>query len=299
MRYEGKRHLKTAARIFKNLMYPILSKYYKSVFPFKLGTTSFIYPEDYIPNVKMLGPYLDEIELLLFESRPPEALPSKATIAELSRLAKEYDLTYNIHLPTDVSISDEKPENQQQAVKALMGVIDLTSSLAPTSYTLHIPYNAKSYSVDSVKRWQDRVLKNLKKILATGIAAESIAIETLDYRFDLLKDVLAELNLSVCLDIGHLILNEFDFQALFNQYVDRAAIIHLHGVKNGRDHLALDKLADPFIQPVVSILKRFTGIVSIEVFALDDLKLSLAFLETHLKKVQRGAGPNNPSLAGC
>ena len=279
--------------------YPALSKSYKRKYPFKLGTTSFIYPDDYIPNVKMLGPYLDEIELLMFESRPPEALPSKATIAELSRLAKECDLTYNIHLPTDVSISDEKRENQQQAVKALMGVIDLTSSLAPTSYTLHIPYNSKSYGADSVNRWQERVLKNLKKILANGIAAESIAIETLDYRFDLLKDILAELNLSVCLDIGHLIANEYDFNTLFNQYVDRTAIIHLHGVQRGHDHLALNKLADPFIQPVVSILKRFTGIVSIEVFALDDLKRSLAFLETHLTEVQRVASPNNPSFAGC
>jgi hypothetical protein len=77
-------------------MYPSLARSYKGIFPFKLGTTSFIYPDHYIPNVKMLGPYLDEIELLLFESLPADALPSKAVIAELSDLAREYDLTYNI-----------------------------------------------------------------------------------------------------------------------------------------------------------------------------------------------------------
>ena len=267
--------------------YPALSKSYKRKYPFKLGTTSFIYPDDYIPNVKMLGPYLDEIELLLFESLPPEALPSKATIAELSRLAAAYDLTYNIHLPTDVSISDEKPENQQQAVDTLLGVIELTSPLAPTAYTLHIPCNPQPYERDGIKSWQDCVLKNLEKIFAAGIAAESIAIENLDYRFDLLNDIIDELNLSVCLDFGHLIANEYDFQALFNQYVDRTAIIHLHGVQSGHDHLALNKLADQFIQPLVSILKRFTGSVCIEVFAFDDLKPSLALLERYFKTVQR------------
>ncbi len=43
-------------------------KSYKGSYQFRLGTTSFIYPDHYLPNVKMLGPYLNEIELLLFES---------------------------------------------------------------------------------------------------------------------------------------------------------------------------------------------------------------------------------------
>jgi len=270
-------------------MYPLLSKSYKGEFPFNIGTTSFIYPDDYVPNVKLLGPYLDEIELLLFESLSTAALPSKAVIAELSRLAEEYQLSYNIHLPTDVSISDLQPEKQQQAVDTLIGVIDLASALAPTAYTLHIPYNYKSYDHDTVKRWQGRVLKNLEKILAAGIAAESIAVETLDYRFDLLNDIIAELNLNVCLDIGHLIVHEYDLNTLFNQYVDITAIIHLHGVKSGYDHLALNKLADKFINPVMSILNQFSGSVSLEVFAFDDLKPSLAFLEKHLKTVGRMA----------
>jgi sugar phosphate isomerase/epimerase len=126
------------------------------------------------------------------------------------------------------------------------------------------------------------VFKNLEKILTGGIAAKSIAVETLDYRFDLLDDILAELNLSVCLDIGHLIAHEYDLNALFHKYCDITTIIHLHGVKNGRDHLALDKLPVKFREPVLAILKRYTGSVSLEVFAFDDLKFSLEFLEKPL-----------------
>ena len=75
-------------------MYPSLSKSYKGIFPFSIGTTSFIYPDDYVPNVKKLGPYLENIELLLFESNNTDALPSKQVIRELVSLAKDFNLTY-------------------------------------------------------------------------------------------------------------------------------------------------------------------------------------------------------------
>ena len=263
-------------------MYPSLARSYKGIFPFKLGTTSFIYPDHYVPNVKMLGPYLDEIELLLFESLPTDSLPTSRVIRELSDLAREHDLTYNIHLPTDVSISAAQPQQQQQAVDTVLNIIDCVAPLCPTTYALHIPYHQKSFDPDTVKSWQRGVFKNLEKILAGGIPAESIAVETLDYQFDLLDDILAELNLSVCLDIGHLIGHGYDLSALFDKYGDTTSIIHLHGVKNGRDHLALDKLPPKFIEPIITILKRFSGSVSLEVFALDDLKFSLAFLERNM-----------------
>jgi hypothetical protein len=37
----------------------------------------------------MLGPYLENIELLLFESNHTDALPSKEVIGELADLAKD------------------------------------------------------------------------------------------------------------------------------------------------------------------------------------------------------------------
>jgi len=74
---------------------------------FKLGTTSFIFPDHIIPNVKKLGGFFDEIELLIFESQPASVLPSKADVKELLYLSQKHDLNYNIHLPTDVSLSGE------------------------------------------------------------------------------------------------------------------------------------------------------------------------------------------------
>jgi len=83
--------------------------------PFKLGTTSFIFPDHIIPNVKKLGPFFDEIELLIFESQPAFVLPSKDEIKELLYLSQKHDLTYNIHLPIDVSLTCESLEKKTES----------------------------------------------------------------------------------------------------------------------------------------------------------------------------------------
>ncbi len=261
------------------MKYSCLDKSYKGAYPFRLGTTSFIYPDHYVPNVKLLGPFVDEIELLFFESVPADALPSKTVITELSRLAEAYELTYNIHLPTDVSISAERPENQKQAVDTLTDVIDLALPLAPSAYTLHIPYNEKSDDTDTVKRWQSRVFRNLQKIFDQGVPPHLIAVENLDYPFDRLDDIIDELNLSVCLDLGHLVACDDDIKTVFNAYADKTSIIHLHGFKEDRDHMALDQLSAEFVQSVLCILQKFKGTVSLEVFSFDDLRASLDLLD--------------------
>ena len=73
----------------------LLPRSLKNCHPFRLGTTSFIYPAGYAENVKLLGPYIDAVEVLAFESRWPDSLPSEADIAELVRLGEEHDLCYN------------------------------------------------------------------------------------------------------------------------------------------------------------------------------------------------------------
>ncbi len=261
--------------------YPSLTKSYKEIYPFKIGTTSFIYPDHYIPNVKMLGAYLDEIELLLFESIGADVLPSKSVIAELSRLAKDFDLTYNVHLPTDISISDPDPKRQIIAVDTMIRVIELVYPLSPSALTLHLPCVEGFLNQTAVKSWQDRVHGNLKKILSAAVPKEKIAIETLDYSFEWLDDIIVDLDLKICMDLGHLMVQGYDIMEVFNKYAFRTSIIHLHGVENERDHLTLERLPIKLIEPVLRILKKFSGVVSLEIFSFENLNSSLKFLEHH------------------
>ena len=261
--------------------YPSLTQSYKRRYPFKICTTSFIYPDHYIPNVKMLGPYLDEIELLLFESRGTGVLPTRTVITELRRLASEFDLSYNVHLPTDVSISDRDPARQRLAVETMMRVMELVRPLDASALVLHVPFDEKSYDASIVANWRDRVHRNLSTINSAVETSDIIAVETLDYPFELLKEITLDLDLTICLDLGHLMVYGYDLLEIFNQYGYKTSIMHLHGVENGRDHLALDRLSANLALSVLQVLKRFTGVVSLEVFSFDDLNSSLKFLEKH------------------
>ncbi len=264
--------------------YPSLTKSYKGRFPFKIATTSFIYPDHYIPNVKMLGPYVDEIELLLFESQGNDALPSRTVIAELCRLAAEFDLSYNVHLPTDISISDRDPARQRVAVETMVRVIELVHPLCSSALILHVPYIEGSLKEHNVKKWQDRVYKNLEKILSAFENKKIIAIETLDYPLELLEDIIVDLDLAICLDLGHLMVYDYDVLEVYNKYAFKTSVLHLHGVENDCDHTTLERLSERLFETVLWVLNRFTGVVSIEVFSFENLDSSLKFLESHWKK---------------
>ena len=269
---------------YQSTSYPSLNKSYKGIYPFKICTTSFIYPDDYIPNVRMLGPYMDEIELLIFESLGTEVLPSKTVISELCRLAGEFDLSYNVHLPTDISISDRDPAQQQRAVEMMIRVIELVKPLDASALILHVPYNEKSYDEYIVENWRDRVYQNLVKISSGVERQDIITIETLDYPLDLLEDFILELDLRICLDLGHLIVYDYNLIEVFNKYFDKTSVIHLHGVENDRDHTALNRLSDTLTSTVLRILKRFSGVVSLEVFSFENLVSSLKHIENHWEK---------------
>ena len=269
---------------YQSNKYHSLTQSYKNYYPFKIGTTSFIYPDLYIPNVALLGPFVDEIELLLFENDPVNSLLSKAVINELKFLSQELQLSYNIHLPTDISVSDPASAKQDQAVDTFVKIIERVAPLSPSSHTLHVPYRAAPNDEDHLRKWQDIVYRNLAKIIHAGVAADAIAIETLDYPFEIIYNIVSNLNLSVCLDIGHLALYGADIQAAMDKYSEIVTIIHLHGVANRKDHISLDQLTDNLIDPVIGRLKQFTGTVSIEVFNFDDLKSSLAVLEQRWKR---------------
>ncbi len=284
-------------------MYPTLSKSYKGFYPFKIGTTSYIYPDHILPNVKLLAPYLDEIEILLFESSSKDNFPSKDELYALSVLAEEFCLTYNIHLPIDIFLGHRNHLIRHHGVETIKHAIDLTAPLSPSTYTLHLEFSEASHSRENVKRWLDFVYSSMEQLFATGIDCESISIENLSYPFEWIETILSDFNVSVCIDLGHLIVNRGDMEAVFSAYGNRTSIIHLHGAKNRQDHLSLNQLSNKNVDTVIKILKRFSGVVSLEIFSFKHLNTSLKFLEqlwgnTDLAtKRTTMVGPNSSVLA--
>jgi sugar phosphate isomerase/epimerase len=255
---------------------PLLSRSFKKGFPFTLATTSFIYPDDYGPNIQRLGPFLDEIELLLFESG---SLPSRHTIADLADLSRTYEVDYNVHLPSDVSVGHADDRIREAAVASILRACERVSVLSPSTLTLHIPWEGPAGLPADLLPWKERVRESLVRLIAAVGSPAGISVETLDYPLEWLAEVIDDLGLAVCMDVGHLLLHGRELADVMRRFASRISILHLHGVAAGRDHLALDRLRPSSAEKVFKVLSGFKGIVSLEVFNFDDLVASLNWLE--------------------
>ncbi|MBW1961650.1 MAG: TIM barrel protein [Deltaproteobacteria bacterium] len=258
--------------------YPLLPKSYRSLFPFKISVPSYIYPDHMITNVRHIGPFVDEIELLLFESHP-DSLPGADDIKELVSVSHDMEIDYNVHLPIDIYLGSRDSAKRRQAVETLLSIFDLTSPLTPTAYTLHLEYDPPTRGEDDVMRWQENIQKSFQDLFSEGIAANHIAIETLAYPFAWIERILSEFPLFVCIDIGHLLKEGENPEKIFAFHEKNVMIMHLHGLDGNHDHQPLEMLSEYDWKTVLPILKRFLGVLCLEVFSFDYLKSSLDLLE--------------------
>jgi sugar phosphate isomerase/epimerase len=249
----------------------------KNVFPFKIGTTSFIYPDTYAQNTRALAPFFDEIELLFLQSIPLSCLPDKNEIRILTELKHQLDIGYNVHLPSDIDLGHPEEEIREHATEVLKTVFNLSETLSPSTYTLHLPFEGTDLSAGRIEKWRQHIRRGLARLTAQGIVGSRISIETLSYPLEWLEDIILEFDLRICCDIGHLMVFGFEISSFFQKFQDRVSIIHLHGVDEKKDHLGLEKLTDDQASDIADILRRFTEIVSIEVFSFENLASSLNF----------------------
>ena len=266
----------------------------KNSFPFKLATTSFIYPDHIIPNVEKLGPIFDEIELLLFESRPfikngrpVPVLPSIRDIKVLAHLNRELDITYNVHLPVDISLTDISRSKREKGVDTVKKIVELCEPINPTTHTLHL--NLSDEDAKGGKKgilyWQERAAQSLSYLASFLSNPGIISIETLEYPFEYLYPLIDNSGMSLCIDAGHLIKCEFNIIQVFEKYRSQIPLIHLHGVDyssgSPKDHQSLDKTPQDRFKSTMEVLKQFHGVVSIEVFNYQMLGDSIKFMNHH------------------
>lgn len=253
-------------------------KNYRGRFPFRLATTSYIYPDEIIPNVARLAPFFDEIELVLFESKGQDSILDNVQIKSLMELSLLHRVGFNVHLPIDLSLGDECGEVRMNGISIVKMIIERTLCLNPSFYTLHLDLKNSQEEMD-IESWRMRSIRSLEEILDTGIEPKRISIETLGYPFEWIEHIVREFKFSICLDIGHILTHGFNLQHYLEGYLPVTSVIHLHGFQNGIDHLGIEKLPEMVLKNILSYLHHYDGIVSIEVFSIDELKSSLALLE--------------------
>jgi len=251
----------------------------KHRFAFRLATTSFIYPADYATNVRRLSPWVDEVELLFYESHP-HSLPSKMEMHQLATMAPDLDLSYNVHLPLDLDLSALEERERHYAVHRMADIINQVVLLSPTTLTLHLNCSLAGPEKEDILAWQERTKTAVIEMMGLcRIDARQISIETLHYPPHWFAPIVTELDFGICLDVGHILRYGYDLEQVFDDYADRISILHLHGVTQGKDHRSLVWLDQRSREILVPFLTDFSGSVSIEVFSADKLDSSLIEFE--------------------
>lgn len=250
---------------------------------FQIGTTSFILPDNIVPNARFLADKVEDIQLLLFEAKDPSTLPTAKDIRDLLAIAGNNNITFSVHCPLDTSMGGEESV-RQESVQRTIRAINITLPLSPPLFVLHLECDGTSAdpgipSLD-MNRWLDQNRRSVEDILAAGTPPGKLCIETLSYPIALVEDIINDYHLSVCLDIGHLLIHGYSVENHIDRYLNRTKSMHLHGVVNGKDHKSISHLEPSLLDLVLSnIMKKDDLILTIEVFNEHDFLESIGIMK--------------------
>ena len=235
---------------------------------FRLGATSYVWPDGLLPNVRSLGPWVDDVELVLFEVDNYSNLPDAGAVLELNDLAEEHDLTYTVHLPADLSLA-----NHSSLAKAEK-VIASTLDLAPWAYVLHLDGRSVEGNVDPVAlgAWQEDAGRVVDEVSAMCGTAQRLCVENLEnYAPEHYLPLLEQSPANLCIDVGHLWLTGRDPLPFLESHLSRTRVIHLHGIDRW-DHQSLVHAGCQQVTPILDLLSAhaYEGVVTLEVFGQED-----------------------------
>ncbi len=260
-------------------------------YPFRLGTTSYIVPDEIIPNVRFLAGKVDDIELVLFESDEFSNLPSQDDIRTLCELADRHGLTYSVHLPLDVYLGNPDRRERERSVGKCLRIVDLVTALPKSSFVMHFesgpgvdinllgPAAAEEFLAG---------LRHSAAMLLDGCDEPSwmFCAENLSYPFGLVWPVVEESGFSVTLDVGHVEHFGFPLDEYLERFLPRARVLHMHGSTGGKDHNSLAFMRHEALDRVVAALEALGGepkVFTLEIFSQEDFTGSVAALSRFLR----------------
>jgi sugar phosphate isomerase/epimerase len=241
--------------------------------PFRIGSTSYVYPDDILPNARALAPIVDDIELVLFEVDEGDAagasnLPTRHDIAELRTIARDNGLSYTVHLPLNLRFGDAVAfDKARRAIQA-------TRNLEPYAYVMHLDSRAlvTPGSADERSAWQRDAGQALAQVVSWVGDPRLVCVENLEgWDPEILTESVLDRDVSRCIDVGHLWVDHRDPLPHLRAHLDRTRVIHLHGIGT-RDHQSLVHTPEPEVRRVIRFLldRSYEGVVTLEVFGVED-----------------------------
>ncbi len=254
---------------------------FKQRYPFRIGCTSYVLPDELLPNVEYMADKVDDIELVLFESNKWSNMPDAPTISSMQHIADKNDITFSVHFPIDCRAGAADPAESHKFLTWVTDIIRLTKNLPVSGYLLHLEGLEDEKNDTEVKRWKTVTDSFCREVLETvHVAADSICIENLGYDPLLHRQLIDKYHFSHCVDLGHLWKYHPDWLGYCKQVIAATRIIHLHGVDGTTDHRSLEHhTQQDQLQQLIPVLRNFTGVVTLEVFSETDTFSSLQRFE--------------------
>ena len=279
----------------------------------RLGATSFLLHETYVPAVRFAAERCDDVALLLVEpGERNEYLATPGEIAEIGRIIAGEGVTLHVHLPTDADFDTR--EGARAMIGKIRRVAELTGPLAPHSFVLHVDFpSLHGTGGEPSAEQQEWTAEALREIAACLPAPERLAVENLEtYAPSFWDRWLAGTPYSRCLDVGHIWKDSGDPAPVLAAWLPRVRVIHLHGLEprgseadtakpqgqqgapekqaernlarlfgpRPRDHKSLRLMPPEFVDDVMHPLWKtgFSGVLNLEVFSVEDFTASHAVL---------------------
>ena len=245
---------------------------------FRLGTSSYIIPDDILPNVRYLADKTKDIELVLFDVDEYCNIPDSAQIAELKEIAAGSGLSYTVHLPLNLNFSDKE---RDVSITKAMKVISATRALDPLAYVCHLEcQDIPDREGEALADWQAQRIRAVNMLSEISGIRSGLAIENLErYPIEWNEPVIRACGTHATLDIGHLFLQKIDPVPVMRKWLPLTSVVHLHGVGT-RDHQSLKHMDKAEIRAVLAELKRqdYQGVVTLEIFNENDFTESMEMI---------------------
>jgi sugar phosphate isomerase/epimerase len=165
------------------------------------------------------------------------------SISALAELKQELDLALTVHLPLwSVEPSTPLDPVRRGSVEAVIHIIQASEPLSPEVYVLHATgaLAAEFYRMNIsasakpllLRLLQSKAEESLERILSeTKIPSRKLALETIEFPFELTLELAETLDTSICLDTGHVLVG-FSGPVTIDQVLEKSASrlaeVHLH-----------------------------------------------------------------------
>lgn len=225
------------------------------------------------------------------------------SINQLLNLKEELGHSYTVHLPFwSLELATFNEHVRKGSIDSIIEAIELAKPLQPEVYVLHASGDMAAYF--SNQNYDSNLIRLIRQLLA-GFAAASVedivsrteinprelAIENVDFPYYILRELVDDLDTSICFDTAHLLAQMSGNESIMDFYAthkDRITEIHLQDAAKedddtvvSEDHVALgrgiigEKLLREFLLELVK--DNFDGPIIFEL-SMDEARESLDFI---------------------